>query len=43
MTPGVDDCNSAYEALKERGAEFLTPPMTGVKRFGAVFETPMGT
>ena len=26
MTLRVDDCNAAYEALKERGAEFLTPP-----------------
>jgi catechol 2,3-dioxygenase-like lactoylglutathione lyase family enzyme len=26
MTVRVDDCNAAYEALKERGAEFLTPP-----------------
>ncbi len=26
MTLRVDDCYAAYEALKERGAEFLTPP-----------------
>jgi catechol 2,3-dioxygenase-like lactoylglutathione lyase family enzyme len=26
MTLRVDDCKAAYEALKERGAEFLTPP-----------------
>jgi catechol 2,3-dioxygenase-like lactoylglutathione lyase family enzyme len=26
MTIRVEDCNAAYEALKERGAEFLTPP-----------------
>lgn len=26
MTLRVDDCNAAYEALKERGADFLTPP-----------------
>ena len=26
MTLRVEDCNVAYEALKERGAEFLTPP-----------------
>jgi catechol 2,3-dioxygenase-like lactoylglutathione lyase family enzyme len=26
MTLRVDDCNAAYEALKKRGAEFLTPP-----------------
>jgi catechol 2,3-dioxygenase-like lactoylglutathione lyase family enzyme len=26
MTLRVDDCHVAYEALKERGAEFLTPP-----------------
>ena len=26
MTLRVDDCNAAYEALKELGAEFLTPP-----------------
>ena len=26
MTLRVDDCVVAYEALKERGAEFLTPP-----------------
>jgi catechol 2,3-dioxygenase-like lactoylglutathione lyase family enzyme len=26
MTLRVDDCHAIYEALKERGAEFLTPP-----------------
>jgi catechol 2,3-dioxygenase-like lactoylglutathione lyase family enzyme len=26
ITLRVDDCNAAYGALKERGAEFLTPP-----------------
>jgi catechol 2,3-dioxygenase-like lactoylglutathione lyase family enzyme len=26
MTLRVDDCDAAYEALKERGADFLTPP-----------------
>ena len=26
MTLRVDDCHVAYEALRERGAEFLTPP-----------------
>jgi catechol 2,3-dioxygenase-like lactoylglutathione lyase family enzyme len=26
MTLRVDNCSAAYEALKERGAEFLTPP-----------------
>ena len=26
MTLRVDDCHAAYEALKGRGAEFLTPP-----------------
>ena len=38
----VDDCNTAYAALVERGAEFLTPPVTYDWEVRAFFRDPDG-
>ena len=43
MTLRVADCQAAYEALRSRGAAFLTRRMTGGRRSAAFCETPMAT
>lgn len=42
MTIRVPDCQKAYEALKERGAEFLTPPVSWGYEIRAFFRDPDG-
>ncbi len=43
MTLRVADCQAAYEALRSRGAAFLTRRMTGARRSAASCETPTAT
>ncbi|MGH2739486.1 MAG: VOC family protein [Actinomycetota bacterium] len=38
----VPDCRAAYETLKERGAEFLTPPVDHGYEIRAFFRDPDG-
>ena len=38
----VPDCRAAYEVLKERGAEFLTPPVEYEWEIRAFFRDPDG-
>lgn len=42
MTIRVPDCQSAYETLKERGAEFLTPPVNWGAEIRCFFRDPDG-
>jgi predicted enzyme related to lactoylglutathione lyase len=42
MTIRVKDCQAAYETLKERGAEFLTPPVNFGYELRAFFRDPDG-
>jgi predicted enzyme related to lactoylglutathione lyase len=39
---GVPDCHAAYETLKERGAQFLTPPVESEWETRAFFRDPDG-
>jgi catechol 2,3-dioxygenase-like lactoylglutathione lyase family enzyme len=38
----VPDCSAAYEVLRSRGAEFLTPPFDGSGEVRAFFHDPDG-
>ena len=42
FTIRVKDCNRSYEILKERGAEFLTPPVDWEAEIRAFFRDPDG-
>jgi len=42
MTFRVPDCEAAYETLRSRGAEFLTPPVTRETEIRAFFRDPDG-
>ncbi len=42
MIFGVPDCQAAYDTLKERGAEFLTPPVKYDWETRAFFRDPDG-
>jgi catechol 2,3-dioxygenase-like lactoylglutathione lyase family enzyme len=42
MTIRVPDCRQAYETLKARGAEFLTPPVNWGQEIRAFFRDPDG-
>lgn len=42
MIFGVPDCQAAYETLRERGAEFLTPPVKYDWETRAFFRDPDG-
>jgi catechol 2,3-dioxygenase-like lactoylglutathione lyase family enzyme len=42
MTIRVPDCNAAYEILKSRGAEFLTPPVDWDTEIRCFFRDPDG-
>jgi len=42
MTIRVPDCNRAYEILKSRGAEFLTPPVNHGFEIRCFFRDPDG-
>ena len=42
MTIRVRDCDAAYATLRERGAEFLTPPVTHGAETRAFFRDPDG-
>ena len=42
FTIRVKDCNKSYEILKERGAEFLTPPVDWEYEVRAFFRDPDG-
>jgi catechol 2,3-dioxygenase-like lactoylglutathione lyase family enzyme len=42
MTIRVPDCRAAYETLRERGAEFLTPPVHWGSEIRAFFRDPDG-
>lgn len=42
MIFGVPDCQAAYETLKDRGAEFLTPPVDHGWEIRAFFRDPDG-
>jgi catechol 2,3-dioxygenase-like lactoylglutathione lyase family enzyme len=42
VTIRVPDCRGAYEALKARGAEFLTPPVDNGYETRAFFRDPDG-
>ncbi len=42
MTIRVQDCQSAYEILKSRGAEFLTPPVNWGAEIRCFFRDPDG-
>jgi catechol 2,3-dioxygenase-like lactoylglutathione lyase family enzyme len=42
MTIRVPDCFAAYAALKQRGAEFLTPPVESAWGIRAFFRDPDG-
>jgi catechol 2,3-dioxygenase-like lactoylglutathione lyase family enzyme len=42
MTIRVADCRQAYETLKARGAEFLTPPVRWEGEIRAFFRDPDG-
>ncbi len=42
MTIRVPDCQSAYEILKSRGAEFLTPPVNWGAEIRCFFRDPDG-
>jgi catechol 2,3-dioxygenase-like lactoylglutathione lyase family enzyme len=42
LTLRVPDCVAAYDILRERGAEFLTPPVTHGREIRAFFRDPDG-
>lgn len=42
MTIRVQDCQAAYEILKSRGAEFLTPPVNWSSEIRCFFRDPDG-
>lgn len=42
MTIRVPDCRSAYTTLRDRGAVFLTPPVTTPREVRACFRDPDG-
>lgn len=42
MTIRVPDCQAAYEILKSRGAEFLTPPVNWNSEIRCFFRDPDG-
>ena len=42
MTIRVADCQAAYDALKERGAEFITPPHDWGGEVRCFFRDPSG-
>ena len=42
MTFGVPDCRAAYETLRSRGAQFLTPPVEYDWEIRAFFRDPDG-
>jgi len=42
LTMRVPDCMAAYDVLRERGAEFLTPPVTQGREIRAFFRDPDG-
>ena len=42
LTMRVPDCNTAYDVLKERGAEFLTPPKDWGSEIRCFFRDPDG-
>ena len=42
LTMRVPDCMAAYQILRERGAEFLTPPVTQGREIRAFFRDPDG-
>ena len=42
MTVRVPDASAAYETLRARGAEFLTPPVTSEWEVRAFFRDPDG-
>jgi catechol 2,3-dioxygenase-like lactoylglutathione lyase family enzyme len=42
FTIRVSDCRAAYETLKGRGAEFLTPPVSSEWEVRAFFRDPDG-
>ena len=42
FTIRVDDCRAVYEALRERGATFLMPPVTSGAETRAFFRDPDG-
>jgi catechol 2,3-dioxygenase-like lactoylglutathione lyase family enzyme len=42
MTIRVPDCQKAYEILKSRGAEFLTPPVNWGYEIRCFFRDPDG-
>ncbi len=42
LTIRVPDCNAAYEILKSRGAEFLTPPVDRGGEIRCFFRDPDG-
>ena len=42
ITLRVPDCNAAYETLRDRGAEFLTPPVEYEHEIRAFFRDPDG-
>ena len=42
MTIRVPDCRAAYETLRNRGAEFLTPPVESAWEIRAFFRDPDG-
>ena len=42
MTFRVPDCREAYEILKNRGAEFLTPPLDREGEIRCFFRDPDG-
>jgi catechol 2,3-dioxygenase-like lactoylglutathione lyase family enzyme len=42
VTIRVPDCRAAYETLKRRGAEFLTPPVDHGRETRCFFRDPDG-
>ena len=38
----VNDCNKSYEILKEKGAEFITPPLINGAETRCFFRDPDG-
>ena len=40
MTIRVPDCRAAYETLRSRGAEFLTPPVESAEEVRCFFRDP---
>jgi len=42
LTLRVPDCMAAYDILRNRGAEFLTPPVTQGREIRAFFRDPDG-